>query len=111
MRRVLYGLLVLLGLTLPAHAQGVAYIYTPLGYQQITPVPTGTVLTVPFGARVAEICVETNTVRYRDDGTAPTATVGMPVAAGVCFQYSGALAGITFIQVTSPAVLDISYYR
>jgi hypothetical protein len=95
----------------PALAQQVAYVYTPLGFQQITPVPAATALTVPDGARVAEICVETNEVRYRDDATAPTTGVGIPVVSGSCFQYSGALTAIQFIQVISPATLDVSYYR
>ena len=95
----------------PALAQQVTYVYTPLGYQQIAAVPTGTFLTVPTGARMAQICVETQAVRYRDDGTAPTASVGMPQAAATCFQYSGSLPAIQFIQVTGTAVLDVSYYR
>lgn len=111
MKRFLQGLFVLLGLALPAIAQQVVYVYTPLGYQQITPVTTTSTLTVPLGSRVVEICVETNIVRYRDDGIAPTATVGMPIAAGTCFQYSGALTAILFQQATSPAVIDVSYYR
>jgi hypothetical protein len=95
----------------PATAQQAAYVYTPLGYQQITPVPTGTFLTVPQAARVAEICISTQAIRYRDDGTAPTAAVGMPVLVGTCFQYSGNLATIQFIQQVAGAVLDVSYYR
>jgi hypothetical protein len=112
---LLRGLFVLLGLSVPALAQTVAYIYTPLGFQQITPVPSGTFLTVPLAARIAEICVETNQVRYRDDGTAPTTAAGIPVTGTsttpFCFQYSGNLTTIQFIQVTSPATLDVSYYR
>lgn len=109
---------------LPALAQSSAtYIYTPLGFQQISPVASGTVLTVPSQARIAQICVENNEIRYRDDGTAPTTTVGMPVSpttVPTCFQYSvgglptnnnGNLSAIQFIQVISPATLDISYYR
>jgi hypothetical protein len=95
----------------PSLAQQATYVYTPLGYQQITAVPTGTILTVPTGARMAQICVSTQAVRYRDDGTAPTATVGYPVAAATCFTYSGSLPAITFIQQTGTAVLDILYYR
>lgn len=94
-----------------ALAQSAVYIYTPLGYQQITPVPSGTALTVPTAARVAEICVSTQAVRYRDDGTNPTTSVGIPVPSGSCFQYSGALTAIRFIQQTSPSTLDVSYYR
>jgi hypothetical protein len=94
-----------------ALAQTVSYIYTPLGYQQISPVSATQFLTVPLAARVAEICVETNNVRYRDDGTAPTTSVGIPVSSGTCFQYSGSLTAIEFTYVTSPSVLDVSYYR
>lgn len=86
-------------------------VYGPLGYQQITGMSGATLLTVPATARVAEIVVEAQGIRYRDDGTAPTSTVGIPVAAGVSFQYSGNLSGIQFIQQTSGAILNVSYYR
>jgi hypothetical protein len=87
------------------------YIYTPLGYEQIINPSAATNLTVPNAARIIQICVETNSVRYRDDGTAPTASVGMPAAPGTCWQYSGDLVNIQFIQQTSPSTLDVSYYR
>jgi hypothetical protein len=112
MRRLLRGLFVLLGFAVPALAQSVAYIYTPLGYQQVSVTsPSALTLTVPTAARIAEICVETAQVRYRDDGTAPTANVGMPAAASQCFQYSGSLVAIQFIAVSTTATLDVSYYR
>lgn len=87
------------------------YTYTALGYQQITSLSAATTLTVPAGAKLAQICVETQGVRYRDDGTAPTSTVGQPVASGTCFQYSGPLAAIQFIQQSSSAAIDVSYYK
>ena len=117
MQRFMTALFLLFGASLPVLAQSAAFIYTPLGYQQITPVPAGTTLTIPTGTapRIVEICVETNNVRYRDDGTAPTTTVGIPVVVTstvpTCFQYSGSLTAIQFTQVTSPATLDVSYYR
>lgn len=86
------------------------YVYTPLGYQQIT-VSALSSLTVPTGATIAYISVETAAVRYRDDGTAPTATVGMPVAIGQQLTYSGNLAAIQFIAQTGTPVLDVSYYK
>ena len=81
-----------------------------LGYQQITSLSSATNLTVPAGATLALIVPETQTVRWRDDGTAPTASVGMPVAANASFSYDGDLKKIQFIQATSGAVLNISYY-
>lgn len=87
------------------------YVYTPLGYQQITSLVSDASLTVPTGATVAFITPEVQAVRYRDDGTGPTATVGMPLAVGSQLVYSGNLAAIQFIAQTAGAILNISYYR
>jgi hypothetical protein len=110
-RALKFGLVVSVGFVTAAAAQQAAFVYTPLGYQQIVPVPTGTTLTVPAASRAALLCAEAQIIRYRDDGTNPTATVGIPIAAGTCYFYSGNLVAIRFIQATSPATLDISYYR
>lgn len=59
---------------------------------------------------VALIVAETQGVRWRDDDTAPTASVGMPLAVGVPLQYDGDLTNIKFIEQTASAKLNISYY-
>lgn len=82
----------------------------PLGYQQISPIAAATPLTVPVGATLAIISVSGGAVRYRDDGTPPTAEEGMPVDAGQTFSYSIALAAIQFIQESGAATLDVLYY-
>jgi hypothetical protein len=61
-------------------------------------------------ANFALITPDTNGVRWRDDGTAPTASIGMPLAAGVTLQYDGDLSKIKFIESTASAVLNVSYY-
>lgn len=81
-----------------------------LGYQQITSLSAATGLTIPAGATLAVITPLTQGVRWRDDGVDPTATVGMPVAAGAYFNYDGDLNRIRFIQQTVSAELNISYY-
>ena len=81
-----------------------------LGYQQITSLSASTALTVPDGATMALIVPETQAVRWRDDGTAPTATVGMPLAVGVSLSYDGNLKNIRFIQQSASAAINISYY-
>lgn len=89
-----------------------------LGYQQITTLSSATNLTVPttdlngLSAKptLALIVAETQAVRWRDDGVAPTASVGMPLAAGVTLQYDGDLSRIQFIEQTAGARLNISYY-
>ena len=68
-----------------------------------------TSLTVPLGALSAQICVEGAPARYIDDGSTPSATIGIPVAAGQCFAYGGPLAAMRFIG--SGATLDVSFYR
>lgn len=83
----------------------------PLGYQQIT-LSGATLLTVPAGAKLALISVSTAAARYRDDGTAPTATVGfpLPITTTTPFVYSGNLATVQFIAQTGSPILDICYY-
>ena len=93
-------------------------ITTRLGYQQITDVSAAVGLTVPstdvngLNCRpsIALITPETQAVRWRDDGVAPTASVGMPLAAGVTLQYDGDLTKIQFIQQSVSAKLNITYY-
>lgn len=90
-----------------------------LGYQQITSLSSAQSLTVPSVdpvtglncmPTIALITPETQGVRWRDDGTAPTASVGMPLAAGVTLQYDGDLKKIKFIEQTASAKINISYY-
>jgi hypothetical protein len=93
-------------------------ITSVMGYQQITSLGTATKLNVPQKdlsglagtPRIAIITPEAQAVRWRDDGVAPTATVGMPLAAGVTLQYDGDLSQIQFIEQTSGAKLNITYY-
>ena len=72
---------------------------------------TAVALTVPAGSTSAEICVESNAIRYRDDGTAPTASVGMPVLVSTCFPYAGPLTAIQLIAQTGTASVSVSYYK
>jgi hypothetical protein len=116
MKRILIaGFLALWGTASYAAGQATpvkAGVYTPVGTGQFgTTVASATNLTVPAGATIAEICVETNAVRYRDDGTAPTSTIGIPVASGTCFQYAGNLLAIQFIAQTGSPTIDAEYYK
>ena len=81
-----------------------------LGYQQITSLSAATNLTVPANATMAVIVVEGQGVRWRDDGTAPTSTVGMPLAVGSSMNYDGDMKKVQFIQQASGGILNISYY-
>lgn len=81
-----------------------------LGYQQITSASSATGLTPPQGATLALIVPETQGIRWRDDGTNPTASVGMPVAAGSYLSYDGDLNRIKFIEQSASAKINVSFY-
>lgn len=86
--------------------------FAALGYQQITSLSSAQPLTVPTGANFAIIAADTAAVRWRDDGTPPTATIGMHLSnTGEPLQYSGPLSSIQFIAETGSPALNISYYR
>lgn len=93
-------------------------ITTRLGYQQITSLSASTALTVPImdvndlscRPAIAIITPETQAVRWRDDGVAPTASVGMPLAVGVTLQYDGDITKILFIEQTASAKINVTYY-
>lgn len=93
-------------------------ITTRLGYQQITALSSATGLTVPTRdlnglnqkPTIALITPETQGVRWRDDDVNPTASVGMPLAAGVTLQYDGDLTKIKFIEQTASAKINVTYY-
>jgi hypothetical protein len=96
------------------------YSYECLGYVQITGLSgAGTLpalaaaagVTIPQQARMALIAVSVQGVRWRDDGGAPTASIGMPRAAGQEFAYTGDLSALQLIQQASGAVLDVSFYK
>lgn len=119
---------VLAALGLPAGAQQTSIVkagpYLPLGYCQMTslssakPLVTANCSTgsVPNGAVIAEICVETAGVRYRDDGTAPTASVGIPVIPSAtvpqCYAYAIIpMTAVQFIAVSGSPVVNVSFYK
>ena len=82
----------------------------PLGYQQITGLSSVKSLTPPPNTRVALIQAISQDVRWRDDGTDPSATVGMVLPATRDMLYTGDLANIRFIEVTASAQINVSYY-
>ena len=87
--------------------------FAPLGFQAIT--LTNAVaqkLTVPATSKYALIQAVTNSVSWRDDNTAPMASVGMIVPTGLePMGFSGDLSVIQFISTNaSGSTLLVSYY-
>lgn len=89
------------------------------GYQQVD--ASGTVaafaLTIPVSPSNSPtaptyviIQAEAQALRWRDDGVAPTTTVGMTIPAGGELRYDGDLKKIRLINAVAGAIANISYY-
>jgi hypothetical protein len=98
---------------------------TPLGYAQFTTLDGTTAKTmaqlaggsVPAGAIYALIQVDSGgtnaTIRWRDDGVAPTSSVGFPLIPGVQFMYE--CTPLTAFQAigtaAGPSTINLSFYK
>lgn len=82
-----------------------------LGYTQIVGLAAATGLTVPAGAQAALIRCESQNVRWRMDGTNPTATIGYPLLVGEELELDSAqMAAIKFIQQAATANLNVYFF-
>ena len=83
----------------------------PLGYVQLA-VDTATTLgAIPVGAVFAIIVPENQAIRFRDDGVAPTATVGMPLPVLARLKYTvGNLQALRVIGQVAGAIVNVAYY-
>ena len=92
----------------------------PMGFEQIT-VSSASIgftatLAYPTGgpqADMVQFTLATNAATYRDDGIAPTATVGFPIAVGNSYMVCGitAIKQARFIRVSADGTLNVLYYR
>lgn len=83
----------------------------PAGFQRVSSVDGGTgMLTPPDGVKLTLIQAESQDVRWRDDGEAPTDSVGMLLEAGQTLYYNGDPLAFRAIQVTATALLNVSFY-
>lgn len=87
--------------------------YTPSTVKALTDAPVAGVA-LPATARHAIIYVKSAEVNYRDDGTAPTATEGIPMSAGTAWIVENSrdiLTAIRFIDVSGASDVRIAYYK
>jgi hypothetical protein len=98
--------------------------WVPLGYARFgdlssavnlgTATPTAGTAYSALGAvpRFAVVSIESQSVRVRDDGTAPEATEGELCAAGEKFSIGGAdaIKKLTAIQTAASAAMTVRYY-
>lgn len=81
-----------------------------LGYQQVIGAAGATALTVPPGSQFCIITPEAQAIRWRDDGTNPTAAIGYPLAVGNELVYTGNLATFRMIEQVAGTTVNICYY-
>lgn len=92
-------------MTIPGYAK-------PLGYAQLTSVAAATALpSVPAHTRMVLIQPESQNIRWRDDGTNPTAAIGMIIVANDMLMYTGDTSTFKLIEVTGSAKVNITYYE
>lgn len=85
------------------------------GFQQITSLSGAQSLSIPVATdgtkpRMCLVHCETQAVRWRDDGTAPTSGIGMRLIVGGELRYDAELTKIQFIEETASAKINITYY-
>jgi hypothetical protein len=105
MTRIILALLLAL-ISLPASAAS-------LGYQQSTSLSTSAAVNlpnIPSNAASYLLSVESAGVRWRDDGTDPTSSVGQPVAAGQALCYGNDPHSVRIIGQTGTPTINVTYY-
>lgn len=83
----------------------------PLGYEQLTGLSTAkSPASIPARAALVVIQVDDQDVRFTDDSSTPTASLGIKIAADGVFIYTGVPSSLKFIEVTASAKINLSYY-
>jgi hypothetical protein len=112
--------LALLATAAEAQTPMVGIPWVPLGFCQLSPATAtklsacsiNNVVGIPAGANLVVVRTEGQTVRYRDDGIAPSSGAGQPIlTTDPPFVYEGNLAALQFIQASSSATLDATFYK
>lgn len=86
----------------------------PKGFQQLASLGSATAVPIPSGLENFDLGViiqaEVANVRWRADGTNPTAAVGNLLARNAVLVYRGPLDKLKFIEETTGAKLNVSYF-
>lgn len=104
--------------TLPQKVWNLQSPMVDLGDYQCTSISIATTLltcaslsAVPAGAVFAVVQVESNAARWRTDGTAPTASVGQPLAVLTPIYFTvNPLSNVQLIPQSSTMTIDVSFY-
>lgn len=99
-----------------AQAQSPVSVVVPLGFCQFTPTAVTKLSScaggIPAGANAIVIRTESQSIRYRDDGTFPTNLIGQIVlTSDPPLWYQDSLSAIVFIQTAVSATVDVTFYK
>ena len=83
----------------------------PLSYQQMTSLSSATAPVYTAGSAFCMIQAEAQTLRMRDDGTSPTATVGHALTSGSTLMYTGDLTLLKLIQGGAGGIANVTCYK
>lgn len=86
---------------------------TTVSNVQMTAITNAAAQTVatPAGTRRVEIQAQDNNIRWRSDGTAPTATVGNIIYAGDTREFDASLGTIQLISTGGDAIANVHFAR
>lgn len=79
-------------------------------YEQISGLNTAKGLNAPVGTKLAVITPQDANVRWRADGTDPTASVGMPLYSTSYLNWTSNFSAIKFIALSGTPILNVVYY-
>lgn len=82
----------------------------PLGYQQITSLSSAVGFSIPVGSRAILFQAENKDIRFRDDGSNPTSSVGFLLLAGQSIWYYGDISKIKLIEASASAKVNALFY-
>lgn len=83
----------------------------PLGYAQATlSTTTPYQVVAPSGTLYLLAIVTTQDARWRDDGTDPTATIGMPLNVGATLVHDTDNTALRFTAQTAGSILNLAFY-
>lgn len=69
------------------------------------------VASIPSNTKIAYIQPEGGDVKWRDDGVAPTAVIGMLLQDGAVMEYTGKLSDLQFIKASGTPKININFYE
>ena len=93
----------------------------PLGYAQLTSIDSSTLVStatfgsgaagIPAGTVLLLVTPQTQAIRWRDDGTAPTTAVGYPTPVGAELRFTAAsLPALRVISQVAGAAVNLVAY-